>query len=88
MNTTTTKRYTLHENGPDDHSTYAHCFGPNAGLGAITAQADRLADLAPVVDDLSHSNWSVRDRHRHATICPGEFWARKCVRKARPAVEL
>jgi hypothetical protein len=80
-------RYKLYQTGPDNHSTYAECWGSGAkSNGRLVAEADTLAGLIRATD-MGHSNWTIRDTHRREWISPSEFRLRKCVCKAIPERE-
>jgi hypothetical protein len=77
-------RYKLYATGPDNHSTFADCFGPNGGPGRLIAEAAKLAYLVPAADSIGHRNWHIRDAHRREWISPADFQERKCVQAAKP----
>jgi len=80
-------RYKLYATGPDNHSTYADCFGPQGGPGRLIAEASKLAYLIPSADGMGHRNWHIRDAHRREWISSERFWLRGCVRAAKPKRE-
>jgi hypothetical protein len=74
-------RYKLYEQGPDDKSTYAECWGSTATSdGRLVAESSRLSDLAEAANSMSHSNWLIRDSHKRVWINPREFWSRPAVK--------
>lgn len=64
------KRFTIIEQGPDDYSTYAECWGSpaNRKRGKLVADCDNFDDVVEVIHDLGHTNYTIRDRHRHVTF--------------------
>jgi hypothetical protein len=54
-------RYTLYQTGPDNHSTYAECWGSTStSPGRKVAESDTLAGLIDAVDSMGHDNWWIR----------------------------
>jgi hypothetical protein len=73
-------RYRLLQQGPDDRSTYAECWGSTATSdGRLVAEAKRLVDLVEPASKMGHSNWSVHDTHLRVYVRPEEFWRRPSV---------
>lgn len=49
-------RYVLLEQGPDDRSTYAECWGSTrTSRGRLVAEASTLVGLLSFVDKMTHS---------------------------------
>jgi hypothetical protein len=53
------KMFKLYQQGPDNRSTYAECFGPNSGPGRKIAEASRLVGLIDAIEGIGHDNFAV-----------------------------
>jgi len=51
--------FRLYEQGPDNFSTYAECFGRDGGPGRLIATGERLVDLIDTVQSMAHDNLAV-----------------------------
>lgn len=79
-------RYTLFQTGPDNRSTYPECWGAATSPGREIASADKLADLAPLVERIGHDNWWIRGpRGRNVAGSRADFFALPSVRRAATA---
>jgi len=62
-------RYRILEQGPDNNSTYAECWGGNpASDGSFVADCDTFDEVREVIHELGHQNYTIRDRRQHRTF--------------------
>ena len=72
--------FTLHEQGPDNRSTYAECAGRDAGPGRKVASSSRLVGLMDAVEGIGHDNFTIYGPGgRHEAGGRQEFFARPTV---------